>query len=189
VDNIDHNPSSTTAHDSFHGTGISLFQPISTEHPGVDRGAVVLQCFPSSGKGIKPLPESYTHVRRAFLHNQDPPVPEVQCEVKGDGSTVQHAIEEEFHWFDNVNNTIKSTETLTGDESFSWAAYHSKLQEVDSPVAISSLLPLFPDNSKSVAMIRHSMDVVKLAVDSLNPRPVPVIAMDQPLFAVAKQIQ
>jgi len=27
VDNIDHNPSSTTAKDSFHGTGISLFQP------------------------------------------------------------------------------------------------------------------------------------------------------------------
>ena len=26
VDNIDHNPSSNTAHDSFHGTGISLFQ-------------------------------------------------------------------------------------------------------------------------------------------------------------------
>ncbi len=24
IDNIDHNPSSTTAHDSFHGTGISL---------------------------------------------------------------------------------------------------------------------------------------------------------------------
>ena len=41
VDNIDHNPSSTTAHNSFHGTGIS-FQPISTEHPGVDQGTVVL---------------------------------------------------------------------------------------------------------------------------------------------------
>ena len=26
VDSIDHNPTSTTAHDSFHGTGISLFQ-------------------------------------------------------------------------------------------------------------------------------------------------------------------
>ncbi len=25
-DNLDHNPSSTTAKDSFHGTGISLFQ-------------------------------------------------------------------------------------------------------------------------------------------------------------------
>ncbi len=26
VDNIDHNPSSTTSKESFHGTGISLFQ-------------------------------------------------------------------------------------------------------------------------------------------------------------------
>ena len=31
VDNIDHNPSSTSAHDSFHGTGISLFQHPSGE--------------------------------------------------------------------------------------------------------------------------------------------------------------
>ena len=29
VDNIDHNPSSNTAKESFHGTGISLFQNIS----------------------------------------------------------------------------------------------------------------------------------------------------------------
>ena len=40
-----------------------------------------------------------------------------------------------------------------------------------------------------LGMIRHSMDAVKLAVDSLNPRQVPLIAMDQPLFAVSKQIQ
>ena len=26
LDNLDHNPTSTTAKDSFHGTGISLFQ-------------------------------------------------------------------------------------------------------------------------------------------------------------------
>ena len=60
--------------------------------------------------------------------------------------------------------------------------------EVNSPLLISSLLPLFPDNSKYVAMIRDSMDVVKPAVDSLNPGQIPVIAMGQPLFAVAKQI-
>ena len=30
-------------------------------------------------------------------------------------------------------------------------------------------------------MIRHSMDVVKKAVEILNPGQVPVIAMDQPL--------
>ena len=80
-------------------------------------------------------------------------------------------------------------EILTGDESFSWEAYHSNVHGVDYPVAIFSLLPLLPDQAKSFAMIRHSMDVIKLAVYSLNPTQVPVIAMDQPLFAVAKQIQ
>ncbi|CAB4040991.1 Hypothetical predicted protein, partial [Paramuricea clavata] len=39
VDNIDHNPSSTTAQDSFHGIGISLFQH-TTSSVGVPRDAV-----------------------------------------------------------------------------------------------------------------------------------------------------
>ena len=34
LDNLDHNPSSTTATDSFHGTGISLFQFPSSSSPG-----------------------------------------------------------------------------------------------------------------------------------------------------------
>ena len=33
IDNIDHNPSSMTATDSFHGTGISLFQNITIHQP------------------------------------------------------------------------------------------------------------------------------------------------------------
>ena len=36
VDNLDHNPSSPTAHDAFHGTGISLFQR-ATESDGIMR--------------------------------------------------------------------------------------------------------------------------------------------------------
>ena len=38
-------------------------------------------------------------------------------------------------------------------------------------------------------MIRHSMGVVKKAVEVLNPGQTPVIACDQPLFMIAKQIQ
>ena len=53
----------------------------------------------------------------------------------------------------------------------------------------TSLLPLFPDDSKSVAMIRLSMDVVKRAVHLLSPGQVPVLTLDQPLFTIAKQIQ
>ena len=45
------------------------------------------------------------------------------------------------------------------------------------------------DNAHSVAMIFHAMNVVKSAVHHLNPEQVIVLAMDQPLFAMAKQIQ
>ena len=38
-------------------------------------------------------------------------------------------------------------------------------------------------------MIRHYMDVVKNAVEHVNPGQTPVVTLDQPLFAVAKQIQ
>ena len=34
ADNLDHNPSATTAHGSFHGTSISLFQQPSNDKPG-----------------------------------------------------------------------------------------------------------------------------------------------------------
>ena len=50
------------------------------------------------------------------------------------------------------------------------------------------MLPLFDDQAKSPAMIKHAMDVIKKAVEHLNPGQVPVIAADQPLYALAKQI-
>ena len=56
-------------------------------------------------------------------------------------------------------------------------------------MTIGSLLSLFPDDSKSVAMIRHAMDVAQQAVHHLNPGQVPVSTLDQTLHAIAKQIQ
>ena len=53
----------------------------------------------------------------------------------------------------------------------------------------TALLPLFLDSAHTVAMIRHSMDVVKNAVEHVNPGQTPVVTLDQPLFALAKQIQ
>ena len=38
-------------------------------------------------------------------------------------------------------------------------------------------------------MIKQAMDIIKLSVNHLNPGQVPVIAFDQLLFAVAKEIQ
>ena len=38
-------------------------------------------------------------------------------------------------------------------------------------------------------MILHSMDVIKAVVQRLNPDQVPVVAADQPFFALAKDVQ
>ena len=42
VDNIDYNPTSSTAKDSFHGTGISLIQHPSCVSEGHDRGVQII---------------------------------------------------------------------------------------------------------------------------------------------------
>ena len=53
LDNLDHNPSSTTAASSFHGTGISLFQLPTAGNHGEPRDPIRL---PSQGSGHS-LPE------------------------------------------------------------------------------------------------------------------------------------
>ena len=73
VDNIDHNPSSNTATDSFHGTAISLFQ-----HPDFDgQGAGMNDLIITSGssKSIKPLPDFYTCVPPVAKPSRDPTLP------------------------------------------------------------------------------------------------------------------
>ena len=74
VDNIDHNPSSTTAKDSFHGTGNSLFQQPTVENPGTDRGLPILNDY-TNGMSIAPLPESYTTINPVIDIKKDPPLP------------------------------------------------------------------------------------------------------------------
>ena len=54
VDNIDHNPSSTTAHDSFYGTAISLMQHPTTSKKGTDRDIPILN---ETQRRISQLPE------------------------------------------------------------------------------------------------------------------------------------
>jgi len=53
----------------------------------------------------------------------------------------------------------------------------------------TTLLPLFLERAHIVAMIKHFMDVVRNAVEHLNPGQIQMVTFDQPLFALAKQIQ
>ena len=74
IDNIDHNPSSTTAKDSFHGTGISLFQHTSSSI-GVPRDVVRICSKPGEKKTkIEPLPDEYSNVTPLALKENEPNV-------------------------------------------------------------------------------------------------------------------
>ena len=64
VDNIDHNPSSTTCKDSFHGTAISLVQHPTTVSHGKDRAIDTFDptVKSSASKKIAQLPLNYSEV-------------------------------------------------------------------------------------------------------------------------------
>jgi len=62
VDNIDHNPSSRTAKDSFHGTAITLTQHPDLNSAGVKRSQACLDPNAPKTKTVSKLPDSYTNI-------------------------------------------------------------------------------------------------------------------------------
>ena len=59
----------------------------------------------------------------------------------------------------------------------------------ESPTTTSCLLPLFQEDAATTAMVRHPLDVIKKFTELVHPGQAPVVAMDQPLFPIAKNIQ
>ena len=77
----------------------------------------------------------------------------------------------------------------TKESTVSWVAYRASKSSLSShQPALISLLSMFTENAHSLAMIAHAINVISLAVKHLNPSQIPVVAFDQPLFALAKQI-
>jgi len=191
VDNIDHNPTATTAHGSFHGTGISLMQQPDEFSSGIQR-SVLFSYMPLVSRKIKPLPDSYSDVPPVRLKTDQPAVPASNGPFKGNCLALMDEVTEENKWLDTVKLVCDAGVTNESTEWLSWSAFHAS--RITSPttgsnLAIISMLPLFQDSSNSVAMIRHSMNVVQNAVQLLNPSQIPIIAFDQPLYAIAKCIQ
>ena len=192
VDNIDHNPSSTSAHDSFHGTAISLVQHPTSRVHGVDRRINTIQPIPSASKAsrkVAQLPAHFLEVPPAVLRESEPYAPQTGGRIKSHAFVSGHGNERERDWLENIKELL-CKEELTKDDAVSWAAYRASQVSVSShEPAVISLLPLFVENAHSTAMILHAMNVIRSAVKYVNPVQVPVIAFDQPLFALAKQLQ
>ena len=185
LDNIDHNPSSTTSVSSFHGTGISIFQFPTESVPGETRPPLA---FPPSGT-VQQLPESYAKVPAVALNTTSVSVPACNMTAMGRNGSLDEAKEGEGRWVSHALVQLDK-DVVRAEDTITWASYHSNtLQQENAHPAISTLLPLFYEKADSPAMIKHGMDVISQVTTFLNPGQVPVITVDQPLFALAKCIQ
>ncbi|KAL7373673.1 hypothetical protein ABVT39_012268 [Epinephelus coioides] len=150
VDNIDHHPSSGTAKDSFHGTGISLIQHPTHECAGSDHGVLVMN---QSTRSIMPLPQAYTNVPPVARMTRQFIAPPVKGTVRPlDFQMTAKTREEEDRWLRTVNAALDDAET-NKPTWVSWFSYHADIQQtVIPPAAINVLLPLFLDNAHSAAI-------------------------------------
>ena len=133
VDNIDHNPSATTATISCHGTGISVFQhPVSSTFS--DSRTFEFKGQKPKSKAISCLPETYTNVKPAFLKSKpNPPM------SMSDLDYLVRNLRLEYEWlqFVSLTNEVLDVETV------SWSAYNSsKGREPHVNISISSLTSL-----------------------------------------------
>ena len=94
-----------------------------------------------------------------------------------------------FRWLQHVQKEMN----LKKDErngKLIWSAYNALLLSNQHRLKDSSFLrPLFRESSKSPAMIKHGLDIIKITVDEVNKEQAPVVVFDQPLYAIAKQVQ
>ena len=97
VDNINHNPSSTSASDSFHGTGISLFQHSNNEFHRV-QGVVTRDkhdTHAAAKQKIGPLPDTNINVPPVVPCRKEPSVPKMEGPNKAETNLVTQAMLEE----------------------------------------------------------------------------------------------
>ena len=139
VDNIDHNPSSATAKDSFHGTGISLMQHPTHTNGGTDRGVPVISQNGSSTKSVIPLPTTYTTVPQAAIKTKEFSAPPVQGPARpANFLTYAAATENEYAWLGTVKAAVEKSAV---DSWTLWSAHHADAQQsVIPPAAINALL-------------------------------------------------
>ena len=92
----------------------------------------------------------------------------------------------EYEWLQFASLTDEVVEV----ETVSWSSYHaSRMKGTHVEVSKTSLLPLLNDQAHYVATIKLTMDKIKEVTQFLNPAQCSVKAVDQHLFAIAKQIQ
>ena len=112
-DNIDHNPSSTTAVNAFYGTGITLFQFPTKANPGESRSPVTI---PPSGPKQHFLPDNYAMVPAVALTASAIDVPmHLNSNTEPLQTYLCEAQSKEKCWSENVLTLVEKEELTSED--------------------------------------------------------------------------
>ena len=184
VDNIGHNPSSRTAKESWHGTAVSTTQHIVNKNDGIlrERNKMENEC----SRIIRQLPSNYTNVLPFVLKIKYVYAPTLTDEtILPRSSTDVFCIESE--WLQYATEEVNIS---TENKKIMWPTYYSLRENKPvSPKAITCLMTLFRENAHTPAMIHHAMMLIKEQTSFLNKGQIPVMTIDQPLYALAKFLQ
>jgi hypothetical protein len=183
IDNIDYNPSSSTSKDSFHGTGLSVFQFLNDFSE--EREPAL---FPPISKNSL-LPDSYAIIPEFVLtaSKVEPTSRQLTFEPI---STFAANVEQEVKWLNHVETKVKDSNELTETDRLNWSGYHASIQTRSSTHKTrQAMTPLFDQKADTPAMIRHGLDILMATTRFLNPGQVAVMVADCPLYAQGKRIQ
>ena len=161
---IDHKHISTTDKDSFHGTDIRIIQHPTTVSEGGRRGSVALGGDTSS-KTDGQLPHYYIDVLPVAYSIKESPAP-ASCFTSLISLNKMYRTRGSGGWRTQdelLTTQLKKTGKYTSGCIPRKAAVTWRWNNLTP-----ALLPPFHHIAQTVATIRHSMDVVKNAVDHLN---------------------
>ena len=187
--------SSTSSHDAFHGTAISLVQHPTTKKPGTNAATDVFDPGKSfMSKKIASLPSYFTEfeVPPLTLPSTNIVVSNTSARLVSisDDDPTSNDSDREEDWLENTRQILNAEKELTKEDIVSWVTYWASKSSLSCHQrALVSLLPVLTKSVHSHAMIAHAINVIISVVKHLNPSQVPVFAVGQLLFVLVKQIQ
>ena len=188
MDNLDSHNKGNFSQDEFHGTALSATNHLSLDNHGVKRDSIQLDFSDTS---VPQLPDSYAIKHTVELGNNPVFAPKtINGQLRPSNTLVHEAKMKDESWMSHVA-TVLQQEVLPENEVITWSGFNSRNMSDDAlkPPAVTGVFPLFPDKAASPSMIKHAMQLTMQGTEFLNPGQTGVLGADQPIYAIAKQLQ
>ena len=157
IDNIDHNVMATSAQQHFHGTNISLFQ--HSDQSALANAITINITDKSNLTNKLMLPEYYLNIEPVNKGNVTRPMSSINTR---DGENTYFPLEENSAWLEKSELIIIDDDQQDMDTKLSWSAFcQGEESSTTRPKVLSALMPLIDENINSMAMVKHTMKIIK----------------------------